>query len=155
LLNVVHYKAVGEAQMAGFDHDRFRQIRVHEVYPYGLWVWDASNGRGGMVCFRGDCRRGSDGEQDLRVIDWWMSEHFRATGGIDGLVVDTWELGGEWHDRLTFLPPVALPPTFRVLYSVLPQRWDRAVELWGADALRDDLDVALAEMDRYISELRG
>jgi hypothetical protein len=139
--------------VAEFNHDRLHQIDINWVRPYGFWTWKADNGRrGGMVCFRGDCRTGPDGEQDLRVIDFWMNEYYRASGGIDGLVVDTWEFG-YWHDKLTFAPRIELPPTFRVLYSVLPHRWDDAKKLWGAAALRDNLDVALAEMDQYIGQL--
>lgn len=138
--------------MPDFDHERLTQLNINEVEPYAFWTWDAGNGRrGGMVCFRGRCRRGTDGEQDLRVIDWWMSEYFRESR-IDALVVDTWEFGGDWHDQLTFLPSVDLPSTFSVLYSVLPYRWDRGVQLWG-DLVRENLDLALEETDRYLLSL--
>ena len=53
----------------------------------------------------------------------------------------------------TFLPPGELPATFRVLYSVLPHKRERAVQVWGAERVRDNLDVALAEMDQYLSSL--
>jgi hypothetical protein len=142
--------------VADFDHDRFRQVRINEVYPYAFWLWDVPNGRrGGMVCFRGYCRPGDDGEQDVRVVGWWMGEYVRVVGGIDGLVVDTWELGVDWHDDLTFLPAgVPLPPTFRVLYSVLgPRSRERGIALWGEERVRDELDVALAEMDVYLGTL--
>jgi hypothetical protein len=142
--------------VVGFDHDRFRQVRINEVYPYAFWVWEVPNGRrGGMVCFRGHCRAGDEGHQDVRIVGWWMGEYFRAAGGVDGLVVDTWELGGDWHDDLTFLPAgVPLPPSFRVLYSVLgPHSRDRGTALWGEDRIRDDLDVALAERDGYLGSL--
>ena len=71
------------------------------------------------------------------------------------MVVDTWELGGGWHDDLTFLPlRELLPPTFRVLYTVLgPRSRKRGIALWGEDRVRDDPDVAMAEMDEYLGSL--
>ena len=91
-----------------FDFERLHQVWMKKeddhAYPYAFWVWQSANGRrGGMVCFRGECRRSPEGEQDVRVIEWWMSRFLRETGGIDSLAVDTWEFGGDWHDQL-YLP---------------------------------------------------
>lgn len=138
--------------MASFDDDRLIQININEVEPYAFWTWTTSNGRkGGMVCFRGQCRRDDAGLQDVRVVDWWMSEYYRECE-IDSLVVDTWEFSGGWHDTLTFVPPVSLPDTFRVLYSVLPRYRVRACKLWP-DCVRNDLESALSEIDKHLCSL--
>lgn len=148
--------------MNEFDHDRFQQamnynydeVEHAQVYLYAFWFWEVANGlKGGMVCFRGECRVNHEGKQDVLVIQDWMDRYFQEVDGIHGLVVDTWEFGGDWHDELAFLPSIILPDDFRVLYSVLPRRKARALELWGKGLVRDNLDVALAEMDRYLLSL--
>ncbi len=156
--------------MSGFDHARLREFKVSgsglsklrlfsKAYPYGFWVWQVPevNRQGGMVCFRGDCRSGTDGMRDVKAIHWWMAKFVRLVGGIDGLIVQTWELFGDWHDRLTFLPAsIEWPDTFRVLYEIHrnPVNPGRAKELWGEDRVRgpEDRD-ALAEMDEYLRSL--
>ncbi len=155
--------------MAEFDHGRLREIKVSgaglsklrlfsKAYPYAFWVWQVPevNRQGAMVCFRGDCRSGSEGFRDVKTIHWWMAKFVRLVGGIDGLVVQTWELFGDWHDRLTFLPAsIDWPDTFRVLYeisrgSVYPRR---AKELWGEDRVRGPGSHPVAEIDEYLRSL--
>lgn len=155
--------------MAEFDHDRLREIKVSgaglsklrlfsKAYPYSFRVWQVPevNRQGAMVCFRGDCRSGSEGFRDVKAIHWWMAKFVRAVGGIDGLVVQTWELFGDWHDRLTFLPAsIDWPDTFRVLYEIHrdPVRAEQAQELWGEDRVRGPGTKPVAEMDEYLRSL--
>jgi len=146
--------------MNEFDHDRFQPVMNYEefeyaqVYPYAFWFWEVGNGlKGGMVCFRGECRANHNGKKDVLVIQDWMDRYFQEVDGIRGLVVDTWEFFGEWHDDLAFLPSIVLPDDFKVLYSVLPHYKERALELWGRGLVRDNLEVALAEMDHYLLSL--
>lgn len=83
-----------------------------------------------------------------------MAKFIRTVGGIDGLVVQTDEFVGDWHERLTFLPAaIQWPHTFRVLYQVLPGHLDRAKELWNVDRVRGPDICAMAEMDQYLSAL--
>lgn len=104
------------------------------------------------MCFRGNCRRGPEGKLDLQVIDWCMENYFSQFPKIQILVVDTWEFNGDWADGLNFVPPSAENANLPVLYSVMPNYWERAKQLWG-DAVREDLDSALAEADEYLRQL--
>ena len=141
--------------MSEFDHDRLNEDDSSEVYPYGFWTWDVSNGRrGGMVCFRGECERDEAGKFHAYIINEWMTYFFKKSGRIDGLVIQMYEFFGDWHDDLVFVPTgIVLPGTFRAIYTVLDFQLTRAEELWGADQVRTDDAVALPEMDSYLSNL--
>ncbi len=155
--------------MAEFDLSRLREIKVSQaglsalrlfpkVYPYAFWVWQVpeSNRQGGMVCFRGDHRLGDAGLRDVKAIHWHVAKFVRTVGGIDGLVVQTGELYGEWHERLTFVPAsIAWPETFRVLYEVHKRNNpERALAIWGEDRVRiTRTQETLEEMDQYLRSL--
>ncbi len=153
--------------MTKFDNSRLREINVSQaglsklrlypkVYPYAFWVWQIPEvqRQGGMVAFRGDCRREAEGMRDVKAIHWHMSKFIRTVGGIDGLVVQTDELEGDWHQRLTYLPAsIQWPETFRVLYQVDPDRYEWAVQVWGEDRVRGHGNCAKSEMDQYLCSL--
>ncbi len=153
--------------MAEFDCTRFREISISQAglsklrlspkaYPYAFWVWQIPDvqRQGGMVAFRGDCRNGPEGMRDVKAIHWYMAKFIRTVGGIDGLVVRTDELWGDWHERLTYLPAsIQWPETFRVLYQVAPNRYEWAVQVWGEDRVRIEVNDIVYEMDQYLSSL--